>query len=320
MKNMFGRKYYYNTDSLRIEELKLSPRQRLIRYSMYSVIAVLSAVILRVSVQQFVESPKEKYYSSQNLLLREQFRTVDNQLKEKEAFLSTLRNRDDKLYRAFVELEPLSPTVREAGTGGASRYQSLNDISDANEIIDAFNRVDKLSSKVQVQSSSFNTVYDKAVDKEKLIASKPSLQPISPADNFWLTSSFGYRKDPFNGHRTSHHGIDLAGQYGLKIYATGDGTVIRSEVNNSGYGREVVISHGYGYSTRYAHLEKILVKEGEKVKRGQLIGLLGSSGRSTGPHLHYEVRLFGSPMNPFNYFFEDLSPSEYGQITASASK
>ncbi len=317
---MFSRKYYFNPDTLMIEEVKRTPRQKIIRTSFFTVLVLVLALSMRVGFEQVAESVKEQRYIRYNELLREKFSDIDLDLRQKEAQLAQFRNRDDKLYRAIFGLDPLSSSVREAGTGGTFRYQSLLSISNPEDIIDAFNRVDKISSKAYVQSSSFGDLYDEAVSNQKLLACKPSIQPISPEDPFWLTSSFGYRRDPFTRLITGHHGIDLAGPYGLNVYATGDGVVTTAEVNRSGYGREVVVSHGFGYSTRYAHLQKILVKEGEKVKRGQIVGTLGSSGRSTGPHLHYEVRMNNAPLNPMYYYYEELNPEEFKQITSRVAE
>ena len=303
-----------------IEEVKRTPRQQYIRFFVFALLGIISAFSFRVGFERLARSPKENMYLKCNQELRDDFLKVNQDLEKKESQLAVMKNRDDKLYRAFFGMDPLSSTVREAGTGGAFRYQSLLTISDPDGIIDAFNKVDKLSSKVQIQYTSFSDLYRKAVDKENLIACKPSIQPISPADQYWLTSPFGFRRDPFTGKRTGHHGIDLAGPKGLKIYATGDGVVALTEVSKRGYGNEVLISHGFGYSTRYAHLQKIFVKKGEKVKRGQVIGLLGSTGRSTGPHLHYEVRLDNIPLNPFHYFYEDLTPEEFREIATNAGK
>lgn len=302
-----------------IEAVRRTPRQKIVRIFIYTGIALFSALSLRIAFESLSSSPKEKIYTQNNESLRNRFRQVEDDLKEKEKQLATLRMRDDLLYRAIFGMEPLSPSVREAGTGGTFRYQSLLSISDPDEIIDAFNRIDKLSSKAQVQSLSFGDLYEKALNKQKLLASKPSIQPISPEDPFWITSVFGIRRDPFTRLLTGHHGIDLAGPLGLEIHATGDGVVTVAEANRSGYGREVVVSHGFGYTTRYAHLQKILVKPGQRVKRGQVIGTLGSSGRSTGPHLHYEVRLNNAPLNPTYYYYEELTPGEYRQIAERAT-
>ena len=151
-------------------------------------------------------------------------------------------------------------------------------------------KLEKLSTKARIQSKSLADLYQKATEQQKFISHRPSLQPISPADRYWLTSTFGYRSDPFTGAKRMHAGLDMAGNTGLSIYATGDGTVVSAHFNAYGYGREIEIDHGFGYTTVYGHLSKILVKKGDRIKRGQLIGELGSTGRSTGPHLHYEVR------------------------------
>jgi murein DD-endopeptidase MepM/ murein hydrolase activator NlpD len=208
-------------------------------------------------------------------------------------------------------MEPLPTSIREAGTGGAVRYGSLQSISNPDLVIDVFDKLDKLHTRARIQSSSFADLEEAAVTQQQLLARKPLIQPISPEDRYWLTSTFGYRLDPFTKARRLHQGIDLAGQHGLKIYATGDGVVEEAGFNRHGYGNEVVLDHGFGYESRYAHLQDILVKPGQKVSRGDVIGTLGSSGRSTGPHLHYEIRHNNRAINPMHCYYEDLTPLEF---------
>jgi murein DD-endopeptidase MepM/ murein hydrolase activator NlpD len=180
-------------------------------------------------------------------------------------------------------------------------------------------RIEKISNKVKIQSSSLDRVYHEALDNQNFLACKPSINPISPGDPTWLTSTYGYRQDPFTQRRTAHHGIDLAGPMGLDVHCTGDGTVTIAHVSRYGYGKEVVVDHGYGFTSRYAHLDDIRVKVGQKLKRGEVVGILGNSGRSTGPHLHYEIRKNGHPVNPMYFFYENLSAGEYSLLASMAN-
>ncbi len=200
------------------------------------------------------------------------------------------RNRDDRFYRSILNLEPVPASIREAGTGGSEPYMQLSAVREPGLVSNVSQRMDKISSRVQIQSSSLENVYEQAITNQHFLACKPSINPISSADPYWLTSTYGYRNDPFTGRRTAHHGIDLAGPYGLEVHSTGDGVVVSAYLNRHGYGKEVIVDHGFGYTTKYAHLQEIMVKRGQKLKRGEVLGTLGSTGRSTGPHLHYEVR------------------------------
>lgn len=314
MLKMFGRKYRINPETLRYEEVRLTGLQKLLSGVLISVILLGLAVGMRVLYDQHARSPRLVYHLKENKQLREEYQQLKAELQRDEQLLSSFRNKDDKLYRSIFGLDPLPSSIREAGTGGAVMYTSLQSISDPEVVIDVFDKMDKILMKARIQSSSFEDLEDAAIQQNQLLASKPLLQPISPANRYWLTSTFGYRKDPFTKERRLHRGIDMAGPYGLEIHATGDGVVQEAGFNRYGYGNEVVVDHGFGYTSRYAHLQDILVESGDRVKRGQVIGTLGSSGRSTGPHLHYEIRYFDRPVNPFYHFYEDLDPKEYELI------
>ena len=314
MLKMFGRKYRINPETLRYEEVRLTGLQKLLSGVLISVILLGMAVGMRVLYDQHARSPRLVYHQKENKQLREEYQQLKAELQRDEQLLSSFRNKDDKLYRSIFGLDPLPSSIREAGTGGAVMYTSLQSISDPEVVIDVFDKMDKILMKARIQSSSFEDLEDAAIQQNQLLASKPLLQPISPANRYWLTSTFGYRSDPFTKKRRLHRGIDLAGPYGLEIHATGDGVVQEAGFNRYGYGNEVVVDHGFGYTSRYAHLQDILVESGDRVTRGQVIGTLGSSGRSTGPHLHYEIRYFDRPVNPFYHFYEDLDPKEYELI------
>jgi murein DD-endopeptidase MepM/ murein hydrolase activator NlpD len=316
---MFDRKYRINPETLRYEEIRLPRKQRLLLVFFVSLFLLVTAVGLRVLYDQHAKSPRLVYYEKKNSELRQEYRQLWEQISQKEVALSEFSRKDDRLYRSIFGMDPIPSSIREAGTGGAVMYSSLQSISDPALVIDVFDKMDKVLMKAQIQSSSFNDLEEQAVYNQQLLAAKPLLQPISPRNRYWLTSTFGYRTDPFTRQRTLHQGIDMAGPYGLEIHAAGDGIVEIAAHGNNGYGKEVLIDHGFGYSSRYAHLQEILVKPGDTVRRGQLIGKLGSSGRSTGPHLHYEVRYNNRPLNPMHHFFENITPEEYEMIASRAS-
>ncbi|MCK5136159.1 MAG: peptidoglycan DD-metalloendopeptidase family protein [Bacteroidales bacterium] len=319
MVNIFSRKYFLNPETLRFERVKLSLRQRL-RYSLlFSLGLIVLAVVLRFGFERYYPTPRQLIYERNNTTLRSDYATLNTQLLGVESQLSELRNRDDRFYRSILSLKPVPASIREAGTGGSEPYGQFRNLREPGMVLDVFQRIDKISNRVQIQSSSLEDVYKEAVMNQHFVACKPSINPISSADQFWMTSSYGYRNDPFTHRRTPHYGIDLAGPYGLKIHATGEGTVISTGFSKYGYGKEVLIDHGYGYTSRYAHLKEILVKPGQKLNRGEVLGTLGSTGRSTGPHLHYEVRKNGHTVNPMYFFFENLSAREYSLLATRAT-
>jgi murein DD-endopeptidase MepM/ murein hydrolase activator NlpD len=316
---MIGKKYYINPETLRYERVKLTKRQ-LFRYvGLFSLGLISLAVLMRVGFERFYPTPKEIIYQQEHNKLQSEYAALNSELQQVESKLIDLRNRDDRFYRAILSLDPVPGSIRSAGTGGSERGQYIMDLMDPGMVLSVSRRIDNISSKVKIQNNSLNDVLDQAVKTQRFLACKPSINPLSPADPYWPTSSFGYRKDPFTGKRTAHHGLDLAGPVGLDIHCTGAGTVILAQVNRSGYGKEVVVDHGYGYTSRYAHLKDIKVKLGQKLNRGEVVGTLGSTGRSTGPHLHYEIRHEGRAVNPYYFFYENLSPDEYTQLASQAS-
>lgn len=317
--NLFAKRYFFNPETLRVERVRLS-RREWVRYSVFFGIGMVAlAVFLRYGFEKFSPTPRQIIYEQENTQLRSDYLALNNNLELVESQLSELRNRDASFYRSILSLEPVHSTIRDAGTGGADSYNQFANIRESGLIRSVSHRIDKISSRIMIQSTSLEDVLEEAVSNKEFRASKPSINPISSADPFWITSSYGYRNDPFTGRRTAHHGLDLAGPYGLDIHVSGDGVVVTAKKGRFGYGKEVVVDHGFGYTTRYAHLQEILVKPGQKLKRGQVLGTLGSSGRSTGPHLHYEVNLNGRPMNPMFFFYENLTPDEYTLLASNAS-
>ncbi len=319
MRVMFSRKYRINPETLRYEVALMPAGKRLAAGVVVLVILLGTAVGMRVLYDQHARSPRLVYHEKKNAELRLEYDALSSELQQDEQLLAEFRRKDDRLYRSIFGMDPLPYSIREAGTGGAVMYTSLQSISDPNVVVDAYDKMDKVLMKARIQSSSFSDLQEAAIHHNQLLACKPLINPISPSNRTWLTSTFGYRTDPFTKTRRLHNGIDIAGRAGMEIHATGDGLVKIAEYNRHGYGKEVLIDHGFGYTTRYAHLQDIKVQRGERVKRGQVIGTLGSSGRSTGPHLHYEVRYNNRAINPMHHYFENLTPGEYDLIANRAS-
>jgi len=316
---MFGKKYYINPETLRYERVKLT-RQQLYRYvGLFSFGLICLAILMRFGFERLYPTPREIIYQQENNNLRSELAALNIDLQDVEYKLADLRNRDDRFYRAILSLDPIPSTIRTLGTGGAENGQHLRNLREPGMVMTVSKRIDKISNKVRLQNHSLTAVLGEALDKQEFLAHKPSINPISPADPCWLTSTYGYRNDPYTGKRTAHHGIDLAGPEGLDIHCAGAGTVLYAKINRYGYGKEVVVDHGFGYRTTYAHLRDIYVEKGQKLRRGEVVGSLGSTGRSTGPHLHYEIRKDGRAVNPFYFFYENLSSEEYTLLASKAS-
>jgi len=222
---------------------------------------------------------------------------------------------DDKIYRGILELDSLPENIRIAGSGGHDPY-AVNPEGFPNRVLFALSvKIENLNKQISIQEESYNEILKVAAEKKNKLEHYPAITPVNCTKRIWISSYFGSRNDPFTFLRRTHLGIDFVGPRNTETYSTAKGIVTLVKHSRRGYGNEVVIDHGFGYSTRYAHLNKILVEEGQKVERGELIGLMGNTGRSTGTHLHYEVRLYNRPINPIYFFAEDLSPEEFEELT-----
>jgi murein DD-endopeptidase MepM/ murein hydrolase activator NlpD len=280
----------------------------------------MAAGILLVSSSYF-ESPKE-------LLLKNEVKEMefyyDNLLQEVDKLQKQLANmeyRDDNIYRVVLGAEPIDKSIREAGIGGIDRYEDVREKNIIHEdiIVKLSESVDNLRRKIYVESKSQDEVVDLAESKEKLFAALPAIQPVANKHLIALASGFGLRIHPIYKVKKMHTGIDFAAAIGTPIYATADGLIDKVDISFSGYGKVIEIDHGFGYRTRYAHMHGFAVRQGQKVKRGDLIGYVGNTGLSTAPHLHYEVFVNGVHANPVHYFFNDLNPAEYEKIIELAS-
>jgi murein DD-endopeptidase MepM/ murein hydrolase activator NlpD len=239
---------------------------------------------------------------------------MNDKIDNLDLLLGEMQDRDDNIYRMIFEAEPIPSSVRKAGYGGSNRYIALDGYVNTDMVVNIAKRIDVLSSQLYVQSKSFDEIYEMAKNKTEMLSCIPAIMPVKKTDIYRISSHYGQRTDPFYKVTKFHGGIDFSGPVGLGIYSTGDGVVVKVEKNKSGYGNNVLIDHGYGYKTRYAHLHTIKVKKGEKVKRGQEIGTMGNTGKSTAPHLHYEVIKNNKTVNPINFFYNDITPEEYDKI------
>ena len=307
-------RYRYNTKTLSYEKAETPFRVRLFRVISFlgtaSVIGVISVII----AFRYFDSPKEKQMRRELDKMRFQYELLSSRLDNLNLVLADLQQRDDNIYRVIFEAEPIPSEIRMAGFGGANRYKELEGYDNSDVMIMLTQKIDRVSKQIYIQSKSFDEVIKLAKNKEKLLSSIPSIMPISANDLKGTPSGYGYRTHPIYKIVKMHTGMDFNAAIGTPIYATGDGVVDRADAEAAGYGSHVVINHGFGYQTLYGHMSKMLVKPGQVVKRGEIIGLVGNSGISSGPHVHYEVIRNGEKVNPVNYYFLDLTPEEYLKI------
>jgi len=317
---MSKHKYKINPHSLEYERVRLDSRAIAKRGISYLLgLSVFAALVLFIAYSIF-SSPKELMLERENQQYAMQIELMNKRLDQLTRVVEDIEDRDDNIYRTIFEAEPISSDVRKAGVGGSDRYRSLKGYENSQTIIATAQKIDRLSRELYIQSKSFDDVYKMAKNKAKMLASIPAIQPVSNKELKRIASGFGYRIHPIYKTLRMHEGIDFTAPIGTPIYATGDGVVERLKGKMSGYGKVMIINHDYGYESLYAHMSKMIVKPGDKVKRGQIIGYVGNTGRSTGPHLHYEVRKNKKPVNPAHYFFQDLTPEEYEKVLEISSR
>ncbi len=312
-------KYYFNSQSLKYEKVKLSIRIKILKAIGFISTALVFSFVIIAFAYTFLDSPKEKQLKREISQLSLQYEILQNRLKQVNAVAKDLQERDDNIYRVIFEAEPIPAEVRNAGFGGINRYKNLENYDYANLMIETTKKLDILTKQLYVQSKSYDELAKEVNSKGKMMASIPAVQPVDSRKLRGAISGFGYRIHPIYKIRKMHAGIDFTAPIGTPIYATGDGVIIAAG-NERGYGNRLMINHGYGYVTKYAHMSRFKSKKGQRVKRGDVIGYVGNTGASTGPHLHYEVFKNGKAVNPINFFFNDLTPSEYMTMLEVASR
>jgi murein DD-endopeptidase MepM/ murein hydrolase activator NlpD len=317
---MSKHKYKLNPHSLEYERVRLGTRQILKRAVSYLLGSVVFAALVLFVAYSIFSSPKELMQEREIKQYAMQFEIMNERLDRLTSVLEDIEDRDDNIYRTIFEAEPIPTERRKAGIGGSDRYASLKGYENSSTIVNTAKKLDRLSRELYIQSTSFDDVYNMAKNKAKMLASIPAIQPVANKDLKRIASGFGYRIHPIYKTLRMHTGIDFSAPVGTPIYATGDGVVEHLKNKMTGYGKVMMINHGFGYESLYAHMSKIFVKPGEKVKRGQIIGYVGNTGRSTGPHLHYEIRKNGKPVNPVHFFFQDLTPEEYEKVIEISSR
>lgn len=309
-------KYIYNPETDNFERIFPSFKRKLIVGLLFVLSSVGLAVLLYFGIISLTELPTEESLRKENAALKSQYNILNRRLDNALSVMANIQNRDDNFYRVMLQMDPIESGQRFAGLDNEKRYRELSKISDGGLSALLTRRIDLFERQLYAQSLSFDQIRENADKQKDKLAHIPSVIPINIKD-YTMSSGYGIRRDPIYGSRKFHEGLDFAAKSGTSVYATADGTVVQAD-RRGGYGNCIDIDHGYNYLTRYAHLSEILVKDGQEVKRGELIGKVGSTGKSTGPHLHYEVRFKNEPQNPVNYYFMDLTPEEYANMIQEA--
>ena len=313
-------KYYYDTKTLSYKPIESSRVDKFKNFIVYFTSSAILAFFILLIFFQYFDSPKEKRLKGEINHLLSQYEIINSDLKKIEIVLDDIQTRDDNIYRTIFEADPIPTSIRKQGFGGVNRYKKLSGFSNSDLIINTTKKVDQLTKQLYLQSKSFDEIIELAKNKSKMLASIPAIQPVANKDLKRMTSGYGYRIHPIYKTRKMHYGMDYSAKVGTEIYATGDGIISKVKRSKRGYGNYVKINHGFGYETLYAHMSKYIVKKGQKVKRGEVIGYVGNSGISTAPHLHYEVRKDNKKINPVNFYFNDLTPEEYEKMLELASQ
>jgi len=307
-------KYYYDTKTLSYKPIRLNSSEKIRGYFIFFLSSILLSFFILMIFYQFFDSPKEKRLKLEIQNLTSQYEVINNDMQQVETVLDEIQERDDNIYRVIFEADPIPTSIRKQGFGGVNRYEKLLGLSNSELMINTSKKIDQLTKQLYLQSKSFDEVIDLAKNKSNMLASIPAIQPVANKDLKRMASGYGYRIHPIYKTRKMHYGMDFSAKTGTEIYATGDGIVSKIKRSKRGYGNYVKINHGFGYETLYAHMSKYIVKRGQKVKRGEVIGYVGNSGISTAPHLHYEVRKDNKKINPMNFYYNDLSPEEYEKM------
>ncbi len=307
-------KYRFNPETLQYDRIEHTFKQKIFRIFVYFFASVLLAGIYFGVLSYFIDSPKEKKLKREIAAMRSQYEIMNKRLEQVSAVLADLQQRDDNLYRTIFEADPIPSSVRKAGYGGVNKYSDLEGYDNSDIIIETARKLDIITKEAYVQSKSYDELINLARNKEKMLSCIPAIQPISNKNLRRVASGWGWRIHPIYKIRKFHYGIDFTAPRGTPVYATGDGVVKKIVRSRRGYGNEILLDHGFGYVTVYAHLNNFNVKKGQHVKRGDVIGFVGNTGLSTGPHLHYGVMLRGKYVNPINYFFNDLTADEYEKM------
>ncbi|AVI51165.1 peptidase M23 [Pukyongia salina] len=315
-------KYYYDSETLSYRKIE-SKKGRKLGIILLSILGMFLSGFLLLLIYinlPYVETPKEKELKRELANMNLQYELLNKKMEQAELVLGQIADRDNNLYRVYFEANPIPEEQRKAGFGGINRYKDLEGFDNSKLIIATSKRLDVLTKQIVVQSRSLDEIAKMAEEKEELLAAIPAIQPVKNEDLTRVASGFGYRTDPFTKARKFHWGMDFTARRGTPVYASGDGIVSRADNTATGYGKHIRIDHGYGYESLYAHLFDYNVRKGQRVKRGDLIGFVGSTGRSEAPHLHYEIFKDNERINPINFYYGNLTPEEFAIMLQNAQQ
>ena len=312
-------KYYYNTNTLRYEKLVTPLRVKLLRFFGFIAAAFVTALILVSIAFRFIPSPEAKLVRAQYQSMKGNYDVLQNKVESLQQEMAALENRDNQVYRSIFEANPLPDSARAKlieQKKEVEKVEAMNDEKLGNELAKTLNN---LSARAAYQFDSYGDIEKLIKNQGEKLASIPAIQPVSNRDLDRIASGFGMRIDPVYGTPKMHKGLDFTAPQGTPIYATGNGMVREASFSEGGFGNHVIINHGYGYETLYGHMVRMKVRPGQRVKRGELIGWVGSTGKSTGPHCHYEVHVNGNEVDPVYFFYNDLTPEQFDRLLKKAA-
>jgi hypothetical protein len=312
-------RFSFNPETLSYQRIKHTGKQKFFRFLLFTGLTLLFGASILLVRDRYNASPRSERLAVEQQQVLYELELLNRDVEQHEHTLGNIAYNDDHIYRVYFEQDPWPATQREAGVGGSEKYADLRNNLHADLLIRTNQNIDQIERKLVVQSTSFDEVIDMAATKEERLAARPAIQPVSMKDLTRFGSSFGIRFHPILKVVRPHEGIDLTAPRGTPIYATADGTVTQAGYRAGGFGKKIMIDHGFGYETVYGHCYEVFVIPGQKVKRGEVIGTVGSTGLSKSPHLHYEVHVNGRPVDPINYYATDLSAEEYERMIGMLS-
>ena len=315
-------KYYYDSENLAYRKIKIQKRRKfgvIILFLLASALFGFLSFVVLLNTPYF-ETPKDRLQAREIENLRLNYALLNKKMDQVNGVIEAIEDRDNNLYRVYFNKAAIPDSIREAGFQGKNRYQVLEGYNNSQLVINTTKRIDVLSKELAIQSKSLDVILKLAEAKSDFLSAIPAIQPVQNENLKQMASGFGYRTDPFTKARKMHEGMDFTAKTGTPIYATGDGVVAKADNTASGYGNHIVIRHGFGYETLYAHLSKYKARAGQRVKRGDVIGYVGSTGRSEAPHLHYEVHKDKKVVNPLNFYYGNISAVEYVVIAQLANQ
>lgn len=307
-------RFVFNTHTLAYEKAVIGWGTRIFRFVSFMVAALVFSLAISTIYYKFFDSPKEKVLKAEMNEMKDQYYILNQEVDRLTSVLDGLHYRDGNIYRVMFEADPIDKDVWKAGSGGVNKYRYLEKYDNGDLMKEIAQKVDRLKKQMVIQSKSYDEIVDLMKNKQEMLASIPSIQPVLNKKLERMASGYGWRVDPIYKIQEFHKGMDFTCPSGTEVHATGDGTVEQVNYSFGGYGNEIVINHGYGYKTRYAHLSKFKVRIGEKIKRGDVIAYSGSTGKSTGPHVHYEVYKNGDVVNPVYFYYNDLKDADFEKM------